>query len=331
MNGRKGQSQHGVDVYGIPKGEPSYYGIQCKGKDDYMHKQLKKGEIDREIELAKSFNPKLYKLYFTTTANKDATIEEYIRIKDIENRKIGLFEVHLFSWEDIVDLIDENRETHDWYMNLNKYKVKSDVQVTFENEMDELKTVVPFCQKFTHYKQRIIPATNSSLYSYASFKMPKIAGEIFDKKGENKSYLKFRLKIENVGNSPIDNPKLIIQLKGDYESIEDENFENIFITHDVETDIKINKEQGKIFINPTSKVLALDEEYLTNLICTKPNIEGSLIELEWKFISNALKKEGVLSLKIDTKLVRKDVDKFVDNKSEERVEENIEDYFEENE
>ena len=31
-NGRKGQTQDGVDVYGIPKGEVSYYGIQCKGK-----------------------------------------------------------------------------------------------------------------------------------------------------------------------------------------------------------------------------------------------------------------------------------------------------------
>ena len=33
-NGRIGQQQYGVDVYGIPKGETSYYGIQCKCKDD---------------------------------------------------------------------------------------------------------------------------------------------------------------------------------------------------------------------------------------------------------------------------------------------------------
>ena len=26
-NGRSGQAQHGVDVYGIPKGETMYYGI----------------------------------------------------------------------------------------------------------------------------------------------------------------------------------------------------------------------------------------------------------------------------------------------------------------
>ena len=35
-NGRLGQSQKGVDIYGIPKGESQYSGIQCKGKDDYI-------------------------------------------------------------------------------------------------------------------------------------------------------------------------------------------------------------------------------------------------------------------------------------------------------
>ena len=33
-NGRNGQKQKGVDVYGIPSHEQQYYGIQCKGKSD---------------------------------------------------------------------------------------------------------------------------------------------------------------------------------------------------------------------------------------------------------------------------------------------------------
>jgi hypothetical protein len=189
MNGRNGQSQHGVDVYGIPIGESTYYGIQCKGKDDYSHKQLTETEINIEIELAKSFRPALAKLYFATTANKDANIEEYIRLKDIENRRDGLFQIHLFSWEDIVDLIDENKETHDWYLNLNKFKVKSDVIISFENDKNDLKSKVPFCEKYTHYNQRIIPASNPSSYSNLLVS-PKITGGIFENKGENKSYCK---------------------------------------------------------------------------------------------------------------------------------------------
>ena len=61
------------------------------------------------MKKALDFKPKLKKLYFTTTANKDAVIEEYIREKNIEFKEKNLFEVHLYSWEDIVDLIDENK------------------------------------------------------------------------------------------------------------------------------------------------------------------------------------------------------------------------------
>ena len=51
-HGRKGQAQHGVDVYGIPRDETMYYGIQCKGKDDYTRSKLTQEEVDEEIEKA---------------------------------------------------------------------------------------------------------------------------------------------------------------------------------------------------------------------------------------------------------------------------------------
>jgi len=42
--------------------------------------------------------------------NSQFPTRHYIRKKNIENIKNGLFDVHLFSWEDIVDLIDENKQ-----------------------------------------------------------------------------------------------------------------------------------------------------------------------------------------------------------------------------
>lgn len=84
-NGRQGQAQKGVDVYGIKKGECVYRGIQCKGKDDYTNSQLTEPEIDNEIAKALLFTPKLKSFYFATTANKDAHIEEYIRKKNLES------------------------------------------------------------------------------------------------------------------------------------------------------------------------------------------------------------------------------------------------------
>ena len=130
-NGRSGQKQDGVDVYGIPKGENQYYGIQCKGKDDYTNSVLTSKEVDEEIEKAKGFKPALKQFIFTTTANKDVAIEEYVRQKDIENRQNGLFEVCLFCWEDIVDLIEERQDTYDWYINNCQYKDNTDIEVSF--------------------------------------------------------------------------------------------------------------------------------------------------------------------------------------------------------
>lgn len=77
-NGRRGQTQNGVDIYGMPQGAVSYYGIQCKGKDEYTNAQLTKDEIDQEIEKAQSFKPALKRFIFATTSNKDSEIEEYI-------------------------------------------------------------------------------------------------------------------------------------------------------------------------------------------------------------------------------------------------------------
>ncbi len=327
-NGRKGQKQNGVDIIGVPFGEKNYYGIQCKGKDEYSHKQLTTYEIDTEIENAKQFIPPLSKFYFVTTANKDAKIEQYTREKDLENRNKGLFEIHLFSWEDIVDLIDENKDTHDWYLKNQRYRNHSDIALTFENGETEFTAMVPFCKKYIHYKQRIIPASNvfSSIIQTPVF---ELNNDLF--KGENKSYLRFKLLLKNTGNSPIENPQIAIEPIGEFENLENENFDAFSIPQEIKSDVNVNNSIWSIQISPHRNTLALDERYFTNYICIKPKLEGSVITLKWKFISNNFKKEGELELKIETKLLRKDIEKSVDYKTEERVTEELEDYYEDEE
>lgn len=151
-HGRSGQNQMGVDIYGIPKGEKDFYGIQCKGKDEYTHKQLTKKEILSDVEEAKNFKPPLIKLYIVTTANKDIKIEQFVRQLNLDQTKKGLFEVHLFSWEDIVDLIDENKNTHNWYVKNQGFKIKYGIKVTFEDGSDLLEMSIPFLKRLIHYE-----------------------------------------------------------------------------------------------------------------------------------------------------------------------------------
>tara|TARA_R110002050_G_scaffold293103_1_gene449154 strand:- start:375 stop:698 length:324 start_codon:yes stop_codon:yes gene_type:complete len=67
--------------------------------------------------------------------------------KNIEHLKQGLFEVHLYSWEDIVDLIFENKATYDYYLNSQTFKKNQSVNVTFKNGETEMTVYPKFLQK----------------------------------------------------------------------------------------------------------------------------------------------------------------------------------------
>lgn len=104
-HGRKGQSQYGVDVYGEPK-KNHWSGIQCKGKDNYSSKQVTVSELRLEVQKAQAFTPLLDVFSLATTAPRDASIQAEARRLTAENRKRGLFSVHVVSWDDICELLD---------------------------------------------------------------------------------------------------------------------------------------------------------------------------------------------------------------------------------
>ena len=152
-HGRQGQNQHGVDVFSYVEKYGGYCGIQCKGKDDYTNAQLTEGEIDKEIEKALGFEPKLKLLVFATTANKDAKIEGYIRKKDVENRKKGLFAVDIASWDDIVDQLERYKTTYNWYVNNCQFKDTTDVSVSFWGE-EEITVHPEYIRVIKHYEYK---------------------------------------------------------------------------------------------------------------------------------------------------------------------------------
>lgn len=102
-NGRNGQSQKGVDVYGRPNGSSEYAGVQAKA----VAKPLSLSAISREIEEAKTFMPALSHLIIATTAPKDANAEEAVRIISEKHSAEGIFSVVLIGWTDVLVLLDD--------------------------------------------------------------------------------------------------------------------------------------------------------------------------------------------------------------------------------
>lgn len=107
-HGRRGQAQHGVDIYGKPSYASGYHGVQCKEKDRQLAKELKIEEIETESSKAQLFTPKLESFIIATTAARDTQIQEKCRKLSSEN-KFG-FPISVWSWDDISDEIQYRPE-----------------------------------------------------------------------------------------------------------------------------------------------------------------------------------------------------------------------------
>lgn len=95
-NGRAGQEQHGVDIYG-----PDYLGrpiaIQCKNTVG----KLSLKQIDAEVDNAEAFQGQLQALYIATTSKRDAALQKKVRLMSEKRAAAGKFAVGLLYWDDI--------------------------------------------------------------------------------------------------------------------------------------------------------------------------------------------------------------------------------------
>lgn len=96
-NGRPGQKQDGVDIYGPDDiGRP--VGIQCKRYKTL----LKLKDVTNEIGNADAFKGHLTTLFIATTADYDAPLQQKVRELSDQRVAQGKFAVSLIFWDDIV-------------------------------------------------------------------------------------------------------------------------------------------------------------------------------------------------------------------------------------
>jgi Restriction endonuclease len=227
-NGRLGQSQSGVDIYAIPEGEKEYWGIQCKCKDEYIDANLTCKEIDNEIKKANQFEPKLQVFIIATTANKNVLIEKYVRKKDKESREKGEFEILLYDWADIVDLIEENRETYNYYVNNQQFKDDYSFQVYLDDFKKE-KPLTPKClRKIRSYKtyeeiRREDEVKERLKFFGLSDKRPlwSKTTDLNNFRTPNYALCKFEIILANEGNKVIEDWRLCLKIKDEFAKITD--------------------------------------------------------------------------------------------------------------
>lgn len=121
-NGRKGQKQCGVDIFGRKNGNSSHWiGIQCKSRT----KNLNESEIINEIKKAKKFNPKLSEYIIVTTLDRDQNLQEITRKLTEKNLKSKSFSIALHFWQDIEDELKEQKNRDILYKFYKDYFITS--------------------------------------------------------------------------------------------------------------------------------------------------------------------------------------------------------------
>lgn len=297
-NGRLGQDQAGVDLYGKPKGENEYWGIQAKSKDDYSQAKLTESEIEEEIEKARKFEPQLAVFIIATSSNKDEKIEKFIRIKDIENREKGSFEIQLFCWEDIVDLIKTYPETHSWYLNGVELRGRFDCDIFFNN-LEESLILNPVFKK-TIIKHKLTTKTDSELLMGSLNFSDNFLGfyndslNPFSSNTINKSWIDFKLVLKNTGSLVIENWKLTIRFKEGVNRLDEGNpmFPKLSKTEFIDNDNKI------IIYKPFDKSILVQQDSTYFKISLLPETNTESIIFEWELLASDFNKAGEAVIKI---------------------------------
>ena len=328
-NGRPGQEQNGVDVYAYVERYNGFCGIQCKGKDDYTNAQLTEKEIDTEIEKALSFLPQLKLLLFATTSNKDATIEGYIRKKDLENRSRGLFGVDIASWEDIVDHLGRYRTTFKWYLNNCQFIDATDISVTFDGE-EEITIHPEYIKTTTHYVYKQISDFERDFKNQLKQlqKTNLTYGLPWNRQIKiDKRWCELKIRITNTGSTVIKTLKLLLFFAPeDIIEIDDKFYycNSFGIDEAAKAQINASKEanrevfqtyQNVIEYKPKDTVFVQEDERDFSIrIKVKDGI--SSLPMGWKFLCEDYHKEGSLLIKVEPTIGEKEITVEVYDESE---------------
>ena len=337
-NGRLGQTQFGVDIYGKPKGTNEYWGIQCKGKDNYVDSKLTEKEIDIEVNKALQFEPKLKVLIFTTTAPKDVNIEQYIRKIDTKSCNNGNFEIVLYSWQDLADLIEENRDTFNWYVNNIQFKEQFDIEVRVKTDHENNILKPKFLKKITNFKVRpkqennqesILDHFTNQIVTINPIALRALSTNILGPTKINHGWSKIHITINNIGSIVLEDWKLWVSFDEKIDKVNDD-FSNLgFMIKDLakyRTTWVYDKEK-EIIYRPLENAPLIQKDCKGFDCFCIPYFESKETILRWHLLARDFDKSGEVKLAIEPEYEIEEGTNFIDNEAEIRTESKIKEYI----
>ncbi|MBP6860772.1 MAG: hypothetical protein KBC57_00260 [Neisseriaceae bacterium] len=127
-NGRQGQRQDGVDIYGN-NSSGSFVGVQCKNTTKGITEQI----VMDEIKNAESFTPLISELVIATTADRDANLQKKVRNVSDDRQSQNLFTVSLLFWDDICQNLAEDEDK--FFMHYPQLKPKENKALKHDEDL----------------------------------------------------------------------------------------------------------------------------------------------------------------------------------------------------
>lgn len=127
-NGRQGQRQDGVDIYG-DNSSGNFVGVQCKNTTKGITEKI----VMDEINNAESFTPSISELVVATTAGRDARLQKKVRAVSKDRQSNNLFSVSLLFWDDICsDLVEDEDK---FFKHYPQFKPKENKALKHDEEL----------------------------------------------------------------------------------------------------------------------------------------------------------------------------------------------------
>lgn len=328
QNGRNGQQQNGVDIYGVPKGKTEYWGIQCKLKVDSQ--KISVEEIETEIHNAENFEPLLEYFIIATTSPKDAKVEEWVRITNRTRLKQKKFGIELYCWEDIETLLNQNSLTHTWYLQNLDVLSRHSVEVTFQNEQETLVINPKFLKtierrRFTKKSELMLLAEQSRVMAQFGNdleRLTKIIGSAafggVPKK--NLAWCNLDVVFKNCGSSAIQNWELRFYIDEKY---------GRFYEYEEGRNLCYIPEKKRWKYVWDHEVLYHDPDYRTFVqkdhhsfsFPLKPSPGIDVIPIRWQLLAKDFDDNGILQVQVEPEIIKREEIIEVDSLAEEGIKE----------
>lgn len=136
-NGRNGQRQDGVDIWGKNLFDHGYSGVQCKGKNGNYQSKLTTDEIDDECKKAVKFKPNLKSFIMATTSPRDVVVQQHCR--QLNEKNAYPFSVDTWAWDDIEDEVQCRPTMMEYfYPNVKEATLLHEIQISIFASVDKL-------------------------------------------------------------------------------------------------------------------------------------------------------------------------------------------------